>query len=187
MADKPNLTPELLRQLISYDPETGVLLWKERDVSFFRDTEGRSAAHACANWNSRYAGTPALNSPALAGYREGDVFKVRIQAQRAAWMIHHGETPDTIDHINGDRSDNRLMNIRNGTQTDNMRNIKRNRLNTSGQMGVAWDRSKGKWMAYIRAGKRIHLGRYDRIEDAIIARKAAEKRFGFHENHGRIT
>ena len=62
MANKPIPSPEALRQLLSYDPKTGKLFWKERGPEWFRDTEGRTAQHACKNWNARYAGEEAFTS-----------------------------------------------------------------------------------------------------------------------------
>ncbi len=91
-----------------------------------------------------------------------------------------------IDHINGDRGDNRISNLRVVTSTENNRNKAINKNNTSGVTGVTWSKSRRKWIAQIHIGKiGKALGGFDRVEDAIAARKNAETRYGFHENHGR--
>lgn len=88
---------------------------------------------------------------------------------------------EVVDHINGNKLDNRKRNLRICTQQQNTMNNKNNRSNnTSGHKGVTWDKNRNKWIAQISVDyKNINLGRYDRIEDAIEARKRAEiKYFG---------
>ena len=69
-----------------------------------------------------------------------------------------------------------------------MRNAKLSSSNTSGTVGISWYHINGKWAAYIRVNyKKIHLGYYTNKDDAIKARKAAEVKYGFHENHGRTS
>ena len=101
--------------------------------------------------------------------------------------MHHGAWPKKgIDHINGITDDNRISNLRDVSQSDNMRNMTTPCRNTSGRIGVYWFARDCKWQAQIRAdGKTKHLGYFDDINDAIAARKAAEIEYGYHENHGR--
>nr|WP_175479900.1 HNH endonuclease signature motif containing protein [Paracoccus homiensis] len=109
-----------------------------------------------------------------------------MQAHRVAWAVIHGRWPNgEIDHINGDRSDNRLANLREVTKRENHRNMAIRSDNTSGVTGVYWAREKGKWAAYIKADKMVALGRYDTFAEAVAARRAAEKVLGYHPNHGR--
>ncbi len=109
-------------------------------------------------------------------------------AHRLAWFYIHGEWPSAeIDHINRVKDDNRLSNLRSVTKTENLKNMPKFKNNTSGVTGVHWSKLSGKWSAYIQLeGKRMHLGFFTDKSDAIAARKAAEIKYGFHKNHGRI-
>tara|TARA_R110001592_G_scaffold361090_1_gene670923 strand:+ start:5561 stop:6106 length:546 start_codon:yes stop_codon:yes gene_type:complete len=94
-----------------------------------------------------------------------------------------------IDHINGIRDDNRIENLRLVSNRDNSLNQKRSRLNTTGRTGVVFrDRlPKRKWVARITVeGKSIYLGAYQCYGEAVAARKEAELKYGFHENHDRV-
>jgi hypothetical protein len=170
---------ETLRALISYCPVTGALTWKPRPRELF-DKEGTFKA-----WNGRYPGRPALDARHPAGYRHGAIFGKFVLAHRAAWAIVHGEWPsDQIDHVNGNPADNRLENLRIVTSRENSMNMKANSRNSSGVMGVCWNKANGKWRAHI-AGKT--LGDFCCKEDAIRVRKQAEENLGYHPNHGRAA
>lgn len=113
-------------------------------------------------------------------------FKHKVH--RVVWMIHNGEIPDgyEIDHINHDKLDNRIENLRCVPKIDNGRNQSKHRHNTSGFTGVGWMSNCKKWRAEIRINnKTIYLGSFDDIEMAKKARREAEIKFGFHDNHGR--
>jgi hypothetical protein len=112
---------------------------------------------------------------------------VSYKAHRLAWKIFYGKDPaDQIDHIDGDKTNNRFANLRVVDNTENQRNAKRPSNNTSGHIGVTWDKANSKWAAQIMVdGKTIRLGRFASKAEAIAARKAAEVLHGFHENHGR--
>ena len=103
------------------------------------------------------------------------------------WEMHNGKVPDDmeIDHINHIRTDNRIENLRIVSHQQNAMNMSKTLRNTSGVVGVSWCKMKGKWYAYIKKDGVMHnLGRYTNFEDAALARASAEKRLGFHENHG---
>lgn len=179
MADRADITPKLLRQLLRYDAETGLLFWLPRPREMFVSDR----AFGC--FKKRYEGKEALGYLSH-GYKTGAVFYVSMRAHRAAWAIVHGCWPKgEIDHINGVRDDNRLANLRDVNSSLNSRNCKTFVHNTSGQTGVDWLPQNRKWRARINAGRLYHLGHFDKFEDAVAARKAAEERLGFHENHGR--
>lgn len=184
---KPLPPVNTLRQLLRYEPESGLLYWLPRTVEWFNATDGRSAEHASANWNARYAGKEAFTTVNRHGYRFGAILDVHYFAHRVIWALCFGEDPPAgIDHINGDPADNRLENLRLATQGENMRNLKRPRNNTSGVAGVYWKAADRKWVARIRVdGRYVELGRFLSLDEAAAARKAAEQRCGYHENHGR--
>lgn len=168
-------TPEYLRTVLDYDPETGILTWKERTKDMFVQGNRRHS------WNSRWAGQSAFRKSEF-GYMRGSVNGRKLFAHRVIWAMHHGRWPDgQIDHINGDRSDNRIENLREVDAAENARNHSMHRNNTSGHVGVTWSAMRNKWM--VRAGKRF-VGYFSNLEKAAEARRAAAIEMGFHENHG---
>ena len=109
-------------------------------------------------------------------------------AHRIIWEMHNGLIPDSlfIDHINHDKSDNRICNLRIASPQDNQRNRSKNKSNSSGITGVYWNKKAAKWHSQIRVnGVRISLGFYENIECAAKARASAESMYGFHRNHGK--
>jgi len=145
-----------LADVLSYDPETGGLLWTKR-VS-----------------NNVFAGMKAgvVNGQ---GYVVFQYRKVQLQAHRVAWALHCGNWPVAgIDHINGDRSDNRIKNLREANQSQNSAN---RRLQPNNKCGFKGVREKlGKWEAAIWDGKSVYLGRYDSPEAAHQAYVTEAKR-----------
>lgn len=178
MAKRPLPTPDELRQLLDYDPEAGVLVWRERPLEMFRRRGDWK------RWNTCFAGRTA-GARGGYGYIAFQVFGQHFLAHRVAWAIAHGAWPEgDIDHINGDGTDNRIVNLRSVSHAVNLRNMRRPSHNTSGVVGV-YQHPNGKFRALIGSKKnRVHLGYFDAIEDAIAARKTAEARMGYHKNHG---
>lgn len=185
MADKPDISVELLRQLLRYEPETGKLYWRARTESMFCDKK-HTAAHNAAKWNARYSGKEAFTA-FLDGYKRGAVFTRHYRAHRIIWTMVHGNWPDDeIDHINGNRADNRISNLRSVGRVCNSQNAKRSSANTSGVTGVRWCKNRCKWEVQIMVnGRKVNLGRFVNKADAIAVRKSAERQHGFHANHGR--
>ncbi len=110
----------------------------------------------------------------------------QFSLHRLAWLYMYGSLPEFIDHINHNRSDNRIENLREVSRVENNMNQSIAKHNTSGHIGVSWHKGQNKWTAGIKVNyKRIHLGSYDNIDDAIRARRKAEVEYGFHANHGR--
>lgn len=181
MTDTDLPTPETLRKLLSYDPDTGLLTWRRRPIEMF------ATEQAGKSWNARLCGKPAFTSDHSKGYRQGMIFNKPYLAHRVVYAIYYGTWPTSqIDHINGNRSDNRISNLRSVTNAENARNTKKRSNNTSGYSGVSWDSTEGKWRSSIKAqGKRRHLGYFTDIEDAIASRASANIKYGYHPNHGR--
>lgn len=181
---RDEITAEVLNELLHYNPESGILTWKERGLHWFSGSYQKSEHK---RWNTRYAGTRALDTDHGQGlYKQGHVLGITFKAHRVIWCMMTGEWPDIVDHINGVYSDNRWINLREVSAEDNCRNICIAKNNTSGYIGVSFCNTSQRWVAHIGyQGKRKNLGRYHDIEDAIKARREAEIKYGFHENHGR--
>lgn len=181
-------SPRVLRRLLDYDPETGELRWKERPVWIFKNPQDHKTRKWNADkWNTRWAGRSALQATHSEGYRSGAIFYKKYFAHRVIWAIVYGEWPEhDIDHLNGDRSDNRLENLRAVTRSENLRNQKMNTRNTSGATGVYWFGERNKWIAQIKIdGKMKHLGTFDDFDSAVMARKSANPEHGYSSRHGR--
>jgi len=176
---------ELLHRLVRYEPETGKLFWKPRTPEMFK-SGSVSSESICDLWNKNFAGAEALNADHGDGYKHGSLMGKKCLAHRVVWFLHHGSWPDDqVDHINGDRSDNRIENLRAVSNLVNGRNRRKSVRNSSGITGVYWCPEQSKWRASICVdGKLKHLGRFDTIEAAASARKRAEMVNSFHPNHG---
>jgi hypothetical protein len=167
MAHLPLPDAEYLHKRLAYDPDTGRLLWKPV---------------ASKRWNSRLAGKAALDCICRYGYRVGRIDGRGVRSHRVIWKMMTGSDPaGEIDHINGDRSDNRWRNLRCVTHSGNMRNSRLPSDNTSGVIGVSWMAAKRKWRATVM-GK--HIGVFDTAEEAAAARERANVALSFHPNHG---
>lgn len=170
-------TPEQLRKLLRYEPDTGKLFWLPRPQEMF--TAGNTSAAAnCAAWNKRQAGAEAFISDSH-GYRSGGIFGVKMLAHRVIWAIFYGEWPDfEVDHVNLIRSDNRIANLRRASSSENKHNTRMQANNTSGYKGVTWHRQRGKWAAQIFfEGRHKSLGLYESADAAHAAYCAAAEKY----------
>lgn len=156
------LTAERLRELINYDPETGIFTWR---VSRKRARAG----NLVGNFNAD-------------GYLQAKVLYKLYRLHRLAWLYVYGTWPkEEIDHINRIRTDNRISNLREANRIENGQNRSISKANTSGYKGVYWNKTEKKWHAQIRVnGLRIHLGHYKNIEDAHNAYVEAAKKYHTH-------
>jgi len=177
MASRADITPELCRQLLRYEPETGKLFWLPRPRSMF------ASDRACSVWNARYAGKAAFTAVSRI-YHVGTILNVMVKAHRVAWAIHFGEWPEVIDHIDGDGLNNRIDNLRSIKQADNLKNLAIRSDNTTSAVGVY--RAGSRWTAQVNAdGKSKHVGTFDTLAEAESAALEARIRLGYHPNHGR--
>jgi hypothetical protein len=175
---------EILEKLLKYHPSIGKLFWRERDIGLFNAGPNDSVWRICNAWNSKHAGSEA-GYVSSEGYRCVTIFGYTYKAHRIIWKMMHGEEPLHIDHINGDRQDNNFINLRSVSQAENNKNASIRSTNTSGVTGVSWVKSSEKWRVQIRnSGVDVTIGTYANFDEAVIARKAAEKALGYHDNHG---
>ena len=154
---KSDFTAQRVRELLNYDPRTGLLTWKI----------GRKKA-ACGS----LAGTVTKD-----GYVRISIDGVKVYAHCAAWLLEHGTWPAAqIDHINGVRDDNRIENLRDVSASVNQQNARRARRdNISGFLGVT--RHKKLWTAQLTVnGRTLHLGLFRKPEDASDAYLVAKRK-----------
>ena len=178
MAIKTLPPRSLLRELLDYSPVSGEFTWRPRPREMFR-TE-----HSFRLWNTRYAGKIAGNL-APAGHRVVAVAHIQYRSHRLVWLYVHGEpVPDVIDHIDGDRLNNRFTNLRAATKSENSANMRIRSSNTTGIKGVG-ALPNGRFRARIMVNfKQVHLGRFDTLEEAAKARfDAAVRLHGAFAKH----
>jgi hypothetical protein len=181
------MTLEQARTLFKFDPETGKFYFRARPLADFTATKHHTRQWNFKRWNTNYSGAETFKMKHSEGYLRGRVYGKFYLAHRVAWLLTYGTWPDDdIDHINGDRSDNRIANLRVATRSENMKNAKMRVNNTSGVVGVSWHKAARKWHAEIKSnGRKFSLGLFRDLEHAAIARRAAQICLDFHENHGR--
>lgn len=158
------LTQERLKELLHYDPETGVFT-RLKTISNFKAKKGDIAG--------------GINS---IGYRQICVDGKHYNASRLAFLYTEGYFPEhEVDHKNRIKSDDRWDNLRHISKQCNARNSKIADDNTSGITGVSWDNINQRWRAYITTmpKKRIHLGRFGSKFNAARAKWNAEVKHGF--------
>ena len=158
IVSRPELTAEKLRELLHYDPETGIFTWKVSTSNGVKVGD--------------ITGCPS--GPGYLGIR----LQRRLHsAHRLAWLYVYGRWPKgQIDHINRNRTDNRICNLREVSHKQNNQNRSKAGNNTSGHTGVVWHKQRSKWQATIKHNqKNVSLGLFTNLEDAVAARKAAEK------------
>lgn len=164
---KDTTSNELIDSMLSYDPDSGVFIWKSNSGSARK---------------GKNAGT--VNS---AGYITICVGGVMHRAHRIAFYVMTGKFPEkTVDHINGDRKDNRWSNLRSVGQSINLKNSKMSISNKSGVVGVFWEKRNSRWRSIVVDfhGKYIYKSSRT-LFDAVAWRKSKEKEYGYSETFGR--
>ena len=163
--DITNLSQALLKKHYNYNPTTG-------------EFTTRLPTH-------QHHANEVIGSISKEGYLETSIGGKRFLIHRLIWIYITGNLPDQVDHINHDRLDNRWVNLREVSNTTNIKNCSLSSNSTTKINGVNLIKSTNKYRAYITVNKKqIHLGVFDDINDAIAARKQADIDYGFHVNHG---
>lgn len=149
------LTRDRLLEVLDYNQETGIFIWKIK-------LSARGAV-------GKKAGTNTY------GYNAINIDGVRYFAHRLAWLYVHGYWPkQEIDHIDRNRSNNSINNLRDVSRTVNALNNSPQLINSSGVKGVTFCKDRNQWQAQINImGKNITLGRYQSLDEAAIAYKSA--------------
>jgi hypothetical protein len=159
MKSKQHPSQERLRELFEYrDHESQPFIWK---ISLS---------------NRVKIGDVAGCSTSVSGYCQVGIDDTYLRIHRLVWIYHNGDIPDKmfVDHIDGDKLNNRIENLRLATRSQNQHNCKKQSNNTSGVKGIGWNKQRKKWRARITInGKSIWLGYYNTIEEAEAAITAA--------------
>jgi len=161
-----NIIPDRVKEALAYNPETGHLTWISRPSKCVR------IGAIAAAWNGRYLRVR--------------IFGVSYMCHRLAWFLHYGEQPPVIlDHIDGDKRNNRIDNLRAANESENQYNSGR-RSAASGFKNVTWIASRNKWQVQMMVNKRTkHIGFYADVESAAnAAREARALYHGEFANHG---
>ena len=156
------LTQARLKELLHYNPLTGVFTW----LKPLRNGVRPGSVAGCVHQQ---------------GYVQIAMFGRSYRAHRLAWLYVHGTWPKAeLDHINGIRGDSGISNLREATRAENGRNLSRNTRNKSGFRGVCWEPVRRRWRAAIGfEGRIISLGRFTTAKDASVAYEAkATELFG---------
>lgn len=146
------LSAERLREVVSYCPDSGCMIWR---VPLSRNSK---VGHEVGSIGAK-------------GYRMVGIDHRYYLVHRLAWLYHFGCWPsEFIDHINGDKSDNRIANLRAATNSQNLRNMPLTKRNKSGVKGVCWHAKRRRWVAEIRVDTKLkHIGYFSDLNEAARA------------------
>lgn len=170
-----SITKAELDKQLRYDPTTGCFTWLVSKSGVLKDTAG----YIVNNKTSK-----------LPEYRAITINRVAYKLHHLAVLTMTGTLPksdEEVDHINHNGLDNRWVNLRVVSRQENAKNRKLYTTNKTGLSGVSWSSSKQRFISRINSkpGVRINLGNFDNMFDAACARKSAEIKYGYHENHGK--
>jgi hypothetical protein len=174
------LTAEQLRDVLDYDPDTGLFRWRA-GIYHWRAGLPAGTEGWCGSTRRPYVliglGTTSKGIQNRRYVLLGIKKKV-YRAHRLAWLHVYGRWPKgEIDHINGNGCDNRIVNLREATTSQNGMNRGLRVDNTSGHKGISWNKKSSQWLAHIGyRGKIVHLGLFDTIEEAKTVRDDAARR-----------
>ena len=151
------ITQSELKEILHYDPDTGIFTWIKKTSKKI------------------IIGDEAGTKDKINGYRNITINYTPYREHRLVWLYIHGIFPiNFIDHINGIKDDNRLINLREANHSQNMANRIKRKDNDSGLKGVTWRKDVSKWKASITIDKKtLYLGYFDNKEDAHEAYKQA--------------
>lgn len=164
------LTQEYLKECLEYNPETGILIWKNRPSTHFKNI------HTFKKWNKIYPGKEA-GCLGIYGYRSITICMKTYPSHRLAFLYMCGYIPENdVDHKDCNRDNNKWINLREVSRSCNMQNQKVRINSTSRITGVYFNKNCNKWISHIKIlGRDIRLGSFESFQDAVVARYEEEK------------
>jgi len=177
-----DLTTDIVRELLDYDPDTGIFTWRARGREWF------GSDRDWKRWNTQFAGKTA--GYVAKGTRGYPMLKISVLdkmyiASRLVFLWIGDVIPKQVDHLDGNSLDNRWANLKPSASADNHKNQSMSRNNTSGVTGVYWHKAVGKWAAQVQlSGKLHHLGYFDDLDLAAMEVMEFRAENGFTTRHG---
>lgn len=172
-AEERGLSVADVRRLFVCDPTSGLLTWNARPESDF------PSKAVWLMWNKQRAGE-VVGAVSTEGYIVCSINKRQFKAHRLVWAHVHGAWPSqSIDHINGNKADNRIGNLRDvDLKTNNQNRVRANKDSSTGVLGVFWDKWRGKWKAQLNlgGGRVKNCGRFATKEEAHAAYVEAKRK-----------
>jgi len=161
------ITQQQLKELYHYDPLTGI--WTRIKCM-----------------NSRHPVGQILSAVSVRGYPKVMINKKVYMLHRLAWLYVHNYIPDVIDHDDRDKLNCKLENLKDSSMQKNSKNRKLPSNNTTGEMGICFDKSTNRYMLQVTKlnGKRINR-RFNTIEEAVLARDKIYEEEEYHVSHGK--
>lgn len=176
------VTQDIAREFLSYDIESGEFIWLPRDRKWFATDQSYK------RWHTMYCGKRAgYPHKIYDGYfsRTIEIYGVRWQEHRLAFLYMTGDVPGMIDHMDGNPSNNAWDNLQASSYAENSKNRAMSRNNTSGVNGVSWHKRIGKWAANVRLDSKLkHLGYFVDFDEAARVAQSARDGNEFSSRHG---
>lgn len=176
---------EEIKRRLRYDPLTGHIIW------IAASSKLKTGSRVYKSWISRClnkrAGHVYKKEKDKTSYRSLSFEGEQLKEHRLAVLFMTGNWPEGIvDHVDGDGTNNKWSNLRVVSNSESAKNLPLRKSNTSGVVGVNWKPRRIKWNSTIGVKyESIDLGHFEDFFEAVCARKSAENKHGFHENHGR--
>lgn len=185
----PKVLPdyELLHELFEVE-ENGTIIFLPREPKYWTNVKKSNPERLCEIWNNKYAFTESFTTLGAHGYYQGKILNELYLKHRIIFKMFYGYDPRFIDHINGNKLDNRIENLRDCSREENLKNQSLYINNISGHQGIFPNPRavNKKWRVSIGyENKQINLGSYCTLEEAVKIRQESELKYGYHKNHGR--
>ncbi len=171
------LSQEIIKELIYYNPKTGLAYWRNRPLKYFQHCQYPRAQQK--SWNTRHS-DKCICCRDKKGYLQTTIFNKYYLLHRLIWLYMEGYFPENdIDHKDRNPPNNKWDNLRHTSRSCNIKNQRKRISNTSGITGVYWHKEEFWYSRIYAQNRRINLGSYKNFDDAVKARYRAEIKYEF--------